>query len=235
MIKKKLEPKYDALRIIEIFEGDFAAMTKVLMRGIMDHLEKEKDTAEGTYATVRGGSTHKAIFSRVWAYDVARILRHPIATIDNDSIGAYDRIIPQLLSIILRRMGTPYNATKTFIHQLTQRSRRIQTEFGLSEPIETVTSDGCMEYLGGIGQGNPGGPVCYHAQLIPMIRTMQKLTAGYNISDPSGNINNSQHISSYVDDCNSLINLDLTNTQDKQLLTKALINRSQQTISTWTK
>ena len=234
MIKKKTEPRYDSLRIIEIFEGDYAAMTKLMMRTIMDHLEKAKDTVAGTYATVRGGSTHQAIFSRVWSYDIARIRRSPIATIDNDSIGAYDRMVPQLLSIIIRRIGISDNATKTFILQLIQRSRRIQTAFGLSDPIETITPDGKMEYLGGIGQGNPGGPICYHAQLIPMIRTMENLTPGYNILDPSGKIKYTQHISSYVDDCNSLINIELEQARDKKQLTKELTALSQQTISIWT-
>jgi hypothetical protein len=64
-------------------------MTKLMMRTIMDHLEKAEDTVAGTYATVRGGCTHQATFSRFWAYDVARIRRSPLATIDNDSIGAY--------------------------------------------------------------------------------------------------------------------------------------------------
>jgi hypothetical protein len=77
-----------------------------------------------------------------------------------------------------------------------------------------------MEYLGGIGQGNPGGPICYHAQLIPMIRTMEKLTPWYNVRDPSGHINYRQHISSYLDDCNSLINIELDQAHDKEQLTK---------------
>ena len=140
----------------------------------MEHLERENDTGTGTYATIRGGSTHQAIFSRVWAYDMARLQRSAIATIDNDSIGAYDRIIPQLLSILLRRMGCSDNITRTLVMQLTMKVRRIQTAYGLSDPLEVITSEGKMEYLGGIGQGTPGGPTEYHALLLPMQRVSQR-------------------------------------------------------------
>ena len=230
MLKKKPQPIYNSLRIIEIFEGDFSAISKIIMKNIMNHLERENDTVAGTYATIRGGSTHQAIFSRVWAYDMARVQRSAIATIDNDSIGAYDRIIPQLLSILLRRMGCSDNLTKTLITQLTMKSRRIQTAYGLSDPIEIISPEGNMEYLGGIGQGHPGGPTAYHALLLPMIRVLQRLTEGYEVRDPNGK-KYRQVITSYVDDCNQLVTV--PRYKDKRHLARQLIKTAQHTLNIW--
>jgi len=123
MIKKKTEPYADKLRMIELFEGDYAAVLKSIMRQLMQHLRKQGHTNHGTFATEKGGSTHDAILTRVWAYDLARIQRRPIATLDNDSTGCYDRLIPQLLSIFLRRVGLPLNIVSTFIQQLNERER----------------------------------------------------------------------------------------------------------------
>jgi hypothetical protein len=227
MIPKKSQPFFDKLRIIELFEADLSIMTKILMKAIMEHLSNEKDEVSGTYATVRRGSTHSAIFSRLWAYDLARTRRTAISTIDNDAMGCYDRIIPQLLSVFLQRMGVPTPAIKTFITQLTQKERRILTAHGLSEPIEDLT------YLGGIGQGNAGGPACYHSQLIPMIRVMEQLTPGYKATDATKTIQYCQHVTSYVDDCNSLLNLPSNIEAVTTESALQLMQTTQETVSTW--
>jgi hypothetical protein len=127
MIKKKAEPIFDKLRIIELFEGDYVAVVKSFMRELMGHLMDHNETDIGTFATEKGGNTHMAILSRVWAYDIARVCRDPIVTLDNDSMGCYDRMVPGLLSLFLRRVGFPDNITTTFITQLLQRQRRVQT------------------------------------------------------------------------------------------------------------
>lgn len=230
MIQKRPEPYYDKLRIIELFEGDYVAIIKAIMRQLMHHLYDNKVLGDGTFATEQNGSTHLAILSRVWAYDIARISRSAIATLDNDSVGCYDRMAPPLLSLLLRRVGLPTNVTKTFITQLLTRRQRVQTAYGLSEPIDVEPG----EYMGGIGQGNPGGPTCYHLQLLPLLLTMRDLTHGYTISDAVGSINYTQHVASYVDDCNSLINLmphEVTRNTSTQLT--LLQTRAQHTLSTW--
>jgi hypothetical protein len=228
MIPKKPQPFYDKLRIIELFEADLFIMTKILMKGIMEHLSTVQEVVPGTYATVRRGSTHSAIFSRLWAYDLARARRTAISTIDNDAMGCYDRIIPQLLSVFLQRMGVSTPAIKTFRTQLLQKERRILTAHGLSEPIED------RHYLGGIGQGNAGGPACYHSQLIPMLRAMERLTPGYKVMDATSTVKFCQHVTSYVDDCNSLVNLqgpfEKTDTPE---LAWTLMHATNETVSTW--
>ena len=72
MMKKKAEPFADKLRIIELFEGDYAAMNKAIMRNVMQHLIQQKQSTLGTFVTEKGGTTHGAILSRVWAYDLVR-------------------------------------------------------------------------------------------------------------------------------------------------------------------
>jgi len=146
MIKKKPEPYLDKLRIIELFEGDYVGIVKSIMRDLMQHMYDSGVKGLGTFATEKGGSTHLAIFSRVWAYDIARIQRRPIITLDNDSIGCYDRMVPPLLSLFLLRVGKPENVTKTFIHQLLSRKRKVQTAYGLSYTIPVTEG----EYMGGI-------------------------------------------------------------------------------------
>ena len=230
MIKKKPEPYIDKLRIIELFEGDYVAIVKSIMRALMSHLWENGERRLGTYATETGGSTHLAIISRVWAYNLARIKRCPIATLDNDSIGCYDRMAPPLLSLLLRRGGMPDELTRTFIHQLLFRQRRVHTAYGLSEMM-AVDDD---EYIGGIGQGKPGGPTCYHLQLLPLLLVMRDMTPGFTALDPTRTISYQQHVASYVDDCNSLIGL---LPQEQRLSipqqTMVMTDRAQLTLSTW--
>jgi len=230
MIKKKPEPYIDQLRIIELFEGDYVCLVKGIMRTLMHHLWDNDVKGHGTFATQTGGSTHLAIASRVWAYDVARIKRCPIATLDNDSSGCYDRMAPPLLSILLRRAGLSEEITRTFIHQLLLRQRKVQTAYGLSDTTEVEQG----EYMGGIGQGNPGGPTCYHLQLLPLLLVMRDLTQGFTATDPTHTIKYLQHVASYVDDCNSLIGLKTTeqNLNIQQQL-DTITQRAQHTLTTW--
>jgi hypothetical protein len=139
-------------------------------------------------------------------------------------------MVPGLLSILLRRVGFPENATATFVNQLIHRQRRIQTAYGLSD----VMSIGLNEYMGGIGQGNPGGPTCYHLQLLALLKSIATLTTGYTITDPSASIEYTQHVASYVDDCNSLINI-LRSERNLPMSTQInrLILRTEHILQTW--
>lgn len=112
----------------------------------------------------------------MWAYDIAQICRLPIATLDNDSMGCYDRMIPIVLSLLFRRIGFPKNATTTFINQLLHRQWRVQTAYGLSDTMPMAPN----EYIGGIGQGSPDGPTGYHLQLLTLLKSKATLTIGYS-------------------------------------------------------
>jgi len=206
------------------------ALVKSIMREVMSHTYDHDAKGHGRFATEEGGSTHLAILSRVWAYDVARILRRPIATLDNDSMGCYDRMVRSFLSIVMRRIGTLDPLTRTFIHQLLLRERKVHTAYGLSDPIQVLPG----EYMGGIGQGNPGGPTCYHLQLLPLLLTIRDHTQGFVMTDPANILDYIQHVASYVDDCNSLINLlvhEHRYSPSQQL--DLLIQRAQHTLTTW--
>jgi len=88
--------------------------------------------------------------------------------------------------------------------------------------------------MGGIGQGNPGGPTCYHLQLLPLLLVMRDLTQGFTVAEPTNNIKYLQHVASYVDDCNSLIGLDITEHRlNSQQQTATILKRAQHSLSIW--
>jgi len=148
MIKKTKDALVTKRRMIELFESDFSAVVEMEMNQTMRHLDKQNEIVSGTFATVKGGSTHSALFSRIFAYDLAHITRSAIATVDNDAVGCYDQMVPALMRLLLQRIGWTLEATCTFVYQLTNRSRRIQTAYDLSDQIEpTPTSDEPKEEL----------------------------------------------------------------------------------------
>lgn len=202
MLKKKSQPWIDKLRIIELFEADYNVSIKILMRRLLWYQLKNKIAQEGTYGTIPGGSTHEAMFTRQFTFDIHRITKHPIALIDNDAQSCYDRLIPHLTTEILTVNGLPANSAQTFFNQLLHRKSNVLTGHGISE--ESISSTPA-DPLFGIGQGNGAGPAAWHSHLLIMINALQKIHPGYNVNDPTDEIRFQQHIISFVDDTSFIL------------------------------
>jgi len=161
MLLKKDLPNIDRLRIIELFEGDDNSAVKILMRRLLFHIHKQRSTPiSGIFGTIKGGSSMEAVLSRVFFYDNSRIMRTPMAVLDNDAKSCYDRIPVPVAGVCLRRLNVPDNVVSTFTEQLHSRVRDIKIAQGLSR--ETITEEKYGS-LCGVGQGNAGGPATWHA------------------------------------------------------------------------
>ena len=104
-----------------------------------------------------------------------------MAVIFDDMAGCYDRIRMNLNTITSRRMGMDRNVAITHAKTLIGMEHRIRTAFGDSEEVIVPS-----EEMGGSGQGSGGSPPDSHTQMIPMIATLEKITPGHLLVDPTG-------------------------------------------------
>ena len=229
MLLKKDLPYIDRLRIIELFEGDYNSAVKILMRRLLFHIHKQRSTPiSGIFGTIKGGSSMEAVLSRVFCYDNSRIMRTPMAVLDNDAKSCYDRIPVPVAGVCLRRLNVPDNVVSTFTEQLHNRVRDIKIAQGLSR--ETITEDKYGS-LCGVGQGNAGGPATWHAILETLVQALT-LSVPYRFVaiHPGDRSCYTLPITSYVDDCSSAVNtlkehlLNMEH-QSKALVYQELLNK----------
>ena len=72
---------------------------------------------------------------------------------------------------------------------------RVRTAYG--DSTDSITPE---EIFGGSGQGSGASPTACHTQLISMVSTLESITPGYLISNPTGTLSILQHVISWVDD-----------------------------------
>ena len=79
----------------------------------------------------------------------------------------------------------------------------VRTQLGQSD-AEYASSLG--EYLFGTGQGNGGSPAFWLSTLETILNTMEKLTTGYIVRNPTGTTTSSRLEDMYVDDASIITN-----------------------------
>jgi len=177
------------------------------MRRILYHLHKNRPTPiTGIFGTIKGGSTTEALLSRILSFDYSRITRTPMAILDNDAKSCYDRIPVEIAGVCLRRIGLPDNFVRTFTEQLRRRVRDVKIAQGLS--METISEEKYGN-LCGVGQGNAGGPVTWNAVLEVLVMALtMSIPQIFVAVHPHDNSRYALLITSYVDDCSSVINVE---------------------------
>jgi hypothetical protein len=97
-----------------------------------------------------------AVLKKVLQQDHTQVLKHTAAFVENDATGCYDRLINNLILMILRKLGLPSTVT-SFLGQLWDDTiHLIKTIYGTSTVTYTTTAD---MPLYGPGQGSMCGPI----------------------------------------------------------------------------
>jgi len=110
--------------------------------------------------------------ARTWAFTHQEI--------ENDAMGAYDRIMNNLVLLILRKLGFPGEVSKCLGDIWDNVTHKIKTIYGIATPTYYSTTE---QPLYGPGQGSTCGPPFYAVMYILLIPQCH-----LNISSASGNI-----------------------------------------------
>ena len=106
MLLKKDRPYINKLRIIQQIEADFNASMKILLsRRLMRHADTAGANSTQTHGGRQGRSTYDAMIISQLTTDITRLNRSNLLLMFNDADGCYDRMRPELCSIVLRRVG----------------------------------------------------------------------------------------------------------------------------------
>jgi hypothetical protein len=96
------------LRILALFESDFNQVKRIAIgRKLMYHLEDYGLLSPMQDGSCPGRQCISAVLKKVLAHDYVRLTATTAAFIENDAIGCYDRLVNNLILMLLKKLGLP--------------------------------------------------------------------------------------------------------------------------------
>jgi hypothetical protein len=151
------------LRIIALFESDLNHAKRILIGRKISHLiEDNRLLSDMQLGSRPGKNCISAVLKKVLEHDHIRLLRQPAAFIKNDATGCYDRLINNLILLVLKKLGILPAVTACLGKLWDQTIHLIKTIYGTSDVKYTSTVE---MPLYGPCQGSMCGPIfwllCY--------------------------------------------------------------------------
>ena len=225
MLLKKELPYIDKLRIIQLIEADFNAAMKILLsRRLMRHADHAGANSNQTHGGRQGRSTYDAMIISQLSTDITRLNRSNLLVKFNDADGCYDRMRPELCSIVLRRDGCPKSVASCHSKTITHMKHKILTAHG--ESIITIINTLLLK-LGGTGQGSAGSGPSWHCHMEPLIDALIKFSPGFQFTDITNTIKFIQYIIGYIDDNTIMCNL------PNNTFTQVLLQTATSVLQSW--
>ena len=198
LLKTPGDRRIHRLRIVALQESDFNQSNRLLIgRPLLHQLEDNKDLPDIQYGSRPSKQCHSAILNKVLTYEIHRYQKKPLAYIENDAAGCYDRIINPLILIFLRILGLSKSLVACLAATWEQSHHRIKTLYGISATGYRNSKE-CP--LFGPGQGSTIGPLLWLLCFLLIFRSLSTTHHGI-VLNTANNSNQCQFIGeAFVDD-----------------------------------
>jgi hypothetical protein len=120
-------------------------------RRMVHDAEQQDHLNESQWGSRPGRSTEEALIHKILSYEISRLTRTPLGTLDNDAKACYDRIIMLFALLLCQKHGVPLSACKLSAKALIAAKYAIKTGFGISKVTYSSTID---QPTHGPGQGS---------------------------------------------------------------------------------
>jgi len=159
-------------RIVALQESDFNQCNHLAigrpLQALLEQAGLAPDIQHGSWASKL---CHSAVLNKQLTFEIHRYSKQPIAYIENDAVGCYDRITNPLKLIFLRILGLSSTAVSSLATTCEQTYHRINTLYGLSEEMYQNSPDAVLY---GPGQGSPIGPFLWLLCFILIFLSLDK-------------------------------------------------------------
>jgi hypothetical protein len=180
--KEQGNSRCQRLRILALFESDFnQAKRLVIGRKLMHHLEDFEMLSSMQDGSRPGRQCISAVIKKVLSQDYMWLTQKTAAFIENDAIGCYDRLVNNLILILLKKLGLPPAVSACMGELWDKVVHLIKAVYGISDILYGSTGE---VPLYGPGQGSTCGPLfwllCYGViveSIDPRVSSMKFLSA----------------------------------------------------------
>jgi hypothetical protein len=158
------------LRIIPLFESYLNQAKRILIgRKLTHHLEDSKLLPSMQFGSRPGQQCQSAVLQKVLSQDSARLTRTMSAFIENDVIGCYDRLVNNLILLLLQHLGFAKTLCSCLGKLWDSTTHYIKTAYGTSSV--TYCSTPTMP-LFDPGQGSTTGPPFWLIVFFAIVKSM---------------------------------------------------------------
>ena len=120
-IPKKLDCiLVEKFRNIHIYECDLDAVIAIKWKAAIYNAEEANQLSENQFGSRKEKNTQIPILMEILQQDISRLTRRPYGQINYDAKACYDRILPNLASIVSNAYGVPESIVKLHNHLLHQ-------------------------------------------------------------------------------------------------------------------
>ena len=196
--KSQGNSKLHRLRIIALQESDFNQGNHLAIGPpVMHHLEDAKHLPSMQHGSRPAKLCISAVLNKQLQFEIRRYQRRPIAYIENDATGCYDRIVNPLVLLFLRKLGVPDNTAKSLSATWDDTAHHIKTMYGVSE---ANYKNSLAYFLFGPGQGSTIGPLLWLLCFLLIVSSLSKQTPRMSICSVDGKTSVRMHGDAFVDD-----------------------------------
>ena len=133
ILKKAGVYDVELMRTIQLMHAEFNANNKKLGRDVMAFAESCQALAPEQFGSRKNHQAILAALNKRLTMDILRQRRHAGALCSNDAKSCYDRIVHNVATIALRRLGMPSAPVRSMFATLQGSHHHISTAFGVSK------------------------------------------------------------------------------------------------------
>jgi hypothetical protein len=101
-------PRCRRLRILALFKGDFNQAKRILLaRKLSHHAENNNLVPNMQFGSRPGKNCHSAVLQKVLSHDIVQLTKQTAAFMENDTVCCYNRLMNNILLLLLLHMGIP--------------------------------------------------------------------------------------------------------------------------------
>jgi len=208
--------KIHRLRIVALQESDFNQSNRLAFgRPIMHHLEDKGSLPKMQHGSRPAKLCISAVLNKQLQFEIQRMRKQPIAYIENDAIGCYDRIANPLVILFLLKLGVPNLTVQSLANTWSETVHKIKTLYGTSSESYKNTP---AYFLFGPGQGSTIGPLLWLICFTLITNSLSKQTPSIRLRSVDKTITFTSHGDAFVDDTGLGCNLEYPAGSDVQLI-----------------
>jgi len=161
--KEPNNPRCHRLRILALFESDLNHAKRVIIgRRLLHHLNDMGLLPTMQHGSVPGKHCLSAVLKKILSHDYLRVTKLSGAFIENDAVGCYDRLVNNLVLMLMAKLGMPKTVIQCIGELWDNVVHLVKTVYGISSVSYGNTQE---KPLYGPGQGSTCGPLfwllCY--------------------------------------------------------------------------
>jgi hypothetical protein len=196
--KKPGDRRIHRLRIIAVQESDFNQVNRLALgRPIQHKLEDSGILPDIQHGSRSSKQCHSAVLNKVLTFEIHRYTKQPIAYIENDAVGCFDRIANPLVLIFLMAIGVSPQTLQSLAKTWEKSVYKIRSMYGISN---TRYANDYSRLLFGPGQGSTIGPflwlICFLLISLSLTSTAPRIT----ISSTNNAVETTSVGEAFVDD-----------------------------------